>query len=73
MKLELHYTQLALLSLAKEQKIPKAEVEEALVNMLVQDSYLNLGAAPNSPVHKALRDLSEKVWGLKEIMDKEIF
>lgn len=41
--------------------------------MLVQDAYLNLGAVPNSPVHKALSDLSAKVWGLKEIMDKEIF
>ena len=40
---------------------------EATLDGIVRDAYLEIGAAPNSPIHKAMLKLSRQVWNYAEM------
>ena len=71
MKKLLNSTQEAILALAEKENLPKEEVISALVNGVVQNAYLNLGAAPNSPVHVAMIMLAKEVWELRGVLEEK--
>jgi hypothetical protein len=49
----------------------QGEVVDALLDSLARQATLELGASPNSPVHKAMLSLTRKVWELKEFLDQQ--
>jgi hypothetical protein len=51
---------------ARQAGISDQDTVSALLESLARQETLNLGAAPNSPIHKSMILLAQKVWELAQ-------